>query len=189
MHWMRAKTARRSGLSKSTIGRIRKAFNLRPHRTEGFKLSNDPLFVDKAVDVVWLYPNPPENTVVYGVDEKSQVQALGRSKPALPMMPGMPDKRSPAYVRHGTTTLFTALNIQDGSVIGKAHRSHRATGFKKLLALMDEQVPEHLQVHVVCDIHSTHWAVSSSSDGLDAVEDRGSNPVSPTSRRSDLARA
>ena len=156
MHWTRAKMAQRSGLSKSTIGRIWKAFNLRPHRIEGFKLSNDPLFVEKVVDVVGLYLNPPENAVVYCVDEKSQVQALGRSQPALPMMPGMPEKRAHDYVRYGTTTLFAALNVQDGSVIGKTYRSHRATEFKKFLALMDKQVPEHLQVHVVCDNYSTH---------------------------------
>ncbi|WP_275041025.1 IS630 family transposase [Nocardiopsis valliformis] len=155
-HWTRAKMARRSGLAKSTIGRIWKAFNLRPHRTEGFKLSNDPLFVDKVVDVVGLYLNRPENAVVYCVDEKSQVQALGRSQSALPMMPGMPEKRSHDYVRHGTTTLFAALNVQEGSVIGKTYRSHRATEFKKFLALMDQQVPRHLQVHAVCDNYSTH---------------------------------
>jgi transposase-like protein len=103
-HWSRAKMAERSGLSKSTIGRIWKAFELKPHRADGFKLSNDPLFVEKVYDVVGLYLNPPESAVVLSVDEKSQVQALARSQPAFPMMPGMPEKRTHDYVRHGTTT-------------------------------------------------------------------------------------
>lgn len=155
-HWTRSKMAERTGVSKSTIGRVWKAFNLRPHRTDGFKLSNDPLFVEKVHDVVGLYLNPPENAVVYCVDEKSQVQALARSQPAFPMMPGMPEKRTPDYVRHGTTTLFAGMNIADGTLIGKTYRSHRATEFKKFLALMDAQIPDGLDVHVVCDNYSTH---------------------------------
>ena len=155
-HWTRSKMAQRTGLSKSTIGRVWKAFNLRPHRADGFKLSNDPLFVEKVHDVVGLYLNPPENAVVYCVDEKSQVQALARSQPAFPMMPGMPEKRTHDYVRHGTTTLFAGMNIADGTLIGKTYRSHRATEFKKFLALMDTQIPDGLDVHVVCDNYSTH---------------------------------
>ena len=107
--------AERSGLSKSTIGRIWKGFGLKPHLTDGFKLSNDPQFVDKVYDVVGLYLNPPESAVVLCVDEKSQVQALGRSQPAFPMMPGMPEKRTHDYVRNGTTSLFAAFNIADGT--------------------------------------------------------------------------
>lgn len=155
-HWSRAKMAERSGLSKSTIGRIWRAFELRPHRADGFKLSNDPLFVEKVYDVVGLYLNPPESAVVLSVDEKSQVQALARSQPAFPMMPGMPEKRTHDYVRHGTTTLFAALNTADGSVISSLHRRHRATEFKKFLAKIDSQVPAGLDVHLICDDYQTH---------------------------------
>lgn len=155
-HWSRAKMAERSGLSKSTIGRIWKAFNLKPHLEDGFKLSNDPLFVEKLTDVVGLYLDPPESAVVLSVDEKSQVQALSRSQPALPMMPGMPEKRTHDYLRHGTTSLFAALNVADGSVISSTHRRHRATEFKKFLAKIDTEVPDDLDVHVICDNYGTH---------------------------------
>ena len=150
-HWTRAKMAERTGLSKSTIGRIWRDFGLKPHRTEGFKLSNDPLLVEKVHDVVGLYLNPPEAAVVLSVDEKSQVQALGRSQPAFPMMPGMPEKRTHDYVRHGTTSLFAAFNTADGTVISSLHRRHRASEFKKFLAKIDDQVPDDLEVHLICD--------------------------------------
>ena len=140
-HWSRAKMAERSGLSKSTIGRIWKAFELKPHRADGFKLSNDPLFVDKVYDVVGLYLNPPEAAVVLCVDEKSQVQALARSQPAFPMMPGMPEKRTHDYVRHGTTSLFAAFNTADGTVISSLHRRHRTIEFKKFLTKIDAAGP------------------------------------------------
>ncbi|NQW71131.1 MAG: IS630 family transposase [Actinobacteria bacterium] len=155
-HWSRAKMADRSGLSKSTIGRIWKAFDLTPHREDGFKLSNDPQFVEKVYDIVGLYVNPPEAAVVYCVDEKSQVQALARSQPAFPMMPGMPEKRTHDYARHGTTSLFAAFNIADGTVISSIHRRHRSIEFKKFLAKIDAEVPDGLQVHLVCDNYSTH---------------------------------
>jgi transposase len=155
-HWSRAKMAERSGLSPSTIGRIWKAFDLKPHRTEGFKLSTDPLFVEKVYDVVGLYLDPPEHAVVLCADEKSQVQALARSQPAFPMMPGMPQKRTHDYVRHGTTTLFAAFNVADGTVISEVHRRHRASEFKKFLATINKQVPGHLDVHLVCDNYGTH---------------------------------
>ncbi len=155
-HWSRAKMAQRTGLSKSTIGRIWRSFDLKPHRADGFKLSNDPLFVEKVHDVVGLYLNPPESAVVLCVDEKSQVQALARSQPAFPMMPGMPEKRTHDYVRHGTTSLFAAFNTADGSVISSLHRRHRSTEFRKFLTKIDSQVPEHLDVHLVCDNYSTH---------------------------------
>jgi transposase len=155
-HWTRAKMAERSGLSKSTIGRIWKAFELKPHRADGFKLSNDPLFVEKVHDIVALYLNPPESAVVLSVDEKSQAQALARSQPAFPMMPGMPEKRTHDYVRHGTTTLFAALNVADGTVISSLHRRHRAVEFKKFLAKIDIEVPDHLDVHVIADNYGTH---------------------------------
>jgi len=155
-HWSRAKMAQRSGLSKSTIGRIWKAFELKPHRADGFKLSNDPLFVEKVYDVVGLYINPPESAVVLCVDEKSQVQALARSQPAFPMMPGMPEKRSHDYIRHGTTSLFAAFNTADGTVISSLHRRHRSIEFKKFLTKIDQQVPAELDVHLVCDNYGTH---------------------------------
>jgi transcriptional regulator with XRE-family HTH domain len=150
-HWSRAKMAARTGLSKSTIGRVWRAFDLKPHRQDGFKLSNDPLFVEKVHDVVGLYLNPPEAAVVLCVDEKSQVQALARSQPAFPMMPGMPEKRTHDYVRHGTTSLFAAFNTADGTVISSLHRRHRSTEFRKFLTKIDAQVPAHLEVHLVCD--------------------------------------
>jgi transposase len=155
-HWSRAKMAERTGLSRSTVGRIWRSFDLKPHREDGFKLSNDPLFVEKVYDVVGLYLNPPEAAVVLCVDEKSQVQALARSQPAFPMMPGMPEKRTHDYVRHGTTSLFAAFNTADGTVISSLHRRHRAVEFRKFLTKIDAQVPEHLEVHLVCDNYGTH---------------------------------
>ena len=155
-HWSRAKMAQRSRLSKSTVGRIWKAFNIKPHREDGFKLSNDPLFVEKVTDVVGLYLDPPQCAVVLSVDEKSQVQALSRSQPALPMMPGMPEKRTHDYLRHGTTSLFAALNVADGTVISSTHRRHRSVEFKKFLAKIDAEVPDDLDVHVICDNYRTH---------------------------------
>jgi transposase len=155
-HWTRAKMAERTGLSKTTIGEIWKRFELKPHRVHHFKLSNDPLFIDKLYDVVGLYLNPPEASVVLCVDEKSQVQALQRSQPALPMMPGMPERRTHDYVRHGTTTLFAAFNTADGTVITSLHRKHRATEFKKFLTKIDAQVPDDLAIHLICDNYGTH---------------------------------
>jgi transposase len=158
-HWSRTSMAAKSGLSKSTIGRIWRRFGLKPHLADTFKLSTDPLFVDKVVDVVGLYHNPPERAVVLCVDEKSQIQALDRSQPVLPMMPGMPQRRThdyQDYVRNGITSLFAAFNIADGSVIGELHRQHRATEFKQFLATIDKRVPQELDVHVVCDNYGTH---------------------------------
>ena len=155
-HWSRARMATRSGLSASTIGRIWRAFDLQPHRVEGFRLSTDPLFVDKVYDVVGLYLHPPESAVVLCVDEKSQVQALARSQPAFPMMPGLPEKRTHDYVRHGTTSLFAAFNVADGTVISSLHRKHRAIEFRKFLAKIDDQVPAGLDIHLVCDNYGTH---------------------------------
>jgi transposase len=155
-HWSRASMAARSGLSKSTIGRIWRRFDLKPHLVDGFKLSTDPQFVAKVVDVVGLYHNPPERAVVLCVDEKSQIQALDRSQPVLPMMPGMPERRTHDYTRHGTTSLFAAFNIADGTVISELHRKHRAVEFKKFLVAIDKAVPADLDVHVVCDNLATH---------------------------------
>lgn len=155
-HWSRSKMAARSGLSESTIGRIWRAFELKPHKTDTFKLSTDPLFVEKVYDVVGLYLNPPEGAVVLSVDEKSQVQALARSQPAFPMMPGMCERRTHDYLRHGTTSLFAAFNTADGTVISSLHRKHRTIEFKKFLQKIDGQVPEHLDVHLICDNYGTH---------------------------------
>ncbi len=155
-HWSRASMAAETGLSKSTIGRIWKAFGLKPHQIDTFKLSNDPQFIDKVRDVVGLYIDPPEKAVVLCVDEKSQIQALDRSAPVLPMMPGMPERRSHDYVRHGITTLFAALDVATGQITGSIHRRHRATEFKKFLIKLDTQVPTDLDVHLICDNYATH---------------------------------
>src|SRR3954452_24178787 len=155
-HGSRAKMAYRTGLSKSTIGRIWKTFELKPHRADTFKLSNDPLFIDKVFDVVGLYLNPPEGAVVLCVDEKSQVQALARSHPAFPMMPRVRERRTHDYVRHGVTSLFAAFNTADGTVISSLHRRHRTIEFKKFLTKIDGEVPAELDVHLVCDNYGTH---------------------------------
>jgi transposase len=155
-HWSQSLMADKTGLSRSTIGRIWRDFGLQPHRVDGFKLSTDPQFIDKVVDVIGLYHNPPEKAVVLCVDEKSQIQALDRSAPVLPIMPGTPERRTHDYVRHGTTSLFAAFNIADGTVIGEVHRQHRAIEFKKFLTTIDKTVPEGLDVHVVCDNYGTH---------------------------------
>jgi transposase len=155
-HWSRTSMAARSGLSPSTIGRIWQKFELKPHVQDFFKLSTDPQFVDKVVDVVGLYHHPPEAAVVLCVDEKSGMQALDRSQPVLPMMPGMPERRSHDYVRHGTSSLFAAFNIADGTVISALHRQHRAVEFRKFLVAIDKAVPAELDVHLVCDNLATH---------------------------------
>jgi transposase len=155
-HWSRASMAARTGLSRTTIGRIWRDFGLKPHRAETFKLSKDPLFVEKVVDVVGLYHNPPERAVVLCVDEKSQIQALNRSQPVLPMMPGMPERRTHDYLRNGITSLFAAFNIADGTVISELHRQHRASEFRKFLTTLDSQVPAELDVHLICDNYGTH---------------------------------
>ena len=157
-HWSRTSMARRAGLSPSTIGRIWRKFDIKPHLTSGFKLSTDPLFVEKVVDVVGLYHHPPERAVVLCVDEKSGIQALDRSQPVLPMMPAVPERRTHDYVRHGTTDLFAAFNIADGTVISQLRRHHRAAEFKKFLIAIDKTVPAGLGVHLVCDNLSTHKA-------------------------------
>jgi len=155
-HWSRSSMAARTGLSKSTIGRIWKKFDLKPHLQDSFKLSTDPFFVEKVVDVAGLYHNPPEKAVVLCVDEKSQIQALDRSQPVLPMMPGMPERRTHDYLRHGITSLFAAFNIADGTVISELHRRHRAIEFRKFLVSIDKAVPADLDVHLVCDNYATH---------------------------------
>ncbi|MDN3061364.1 IS630 family transposase [Streptomyces sp. SRF1] len=157
-HWSRASMAAESGLSRSTVGRIWRTFGLKPHQVDTFKLSSDPQFIDKVRDIVGLYLDPPEKALVLCVDEKSQIQALDRSAPVLPMMPGMPERRTHDYVRHGITTLFAALDVATGEVIGSIHRRHRAAEFKKFLVKLDKEVPAGLDVHLICDNYSTHKA-------------------------------
>jgi transposase len=155
-HWSSRTLAEQTGLSHTSIQRIWRAFGLQPHRTETFKLSTDPLFVEKVRDIVGLYMNPPDRAVVLCVDEKSQIQALDRTQPLLPMRPGQPERRTHDYRRNGTTSLFAALNVKTGEVIGQCHRRHRALEFRKFLATLDREVPEHLDVHLVLDNSSTH---------------------------------
>jgi transposase len=155
-HWSTRSMAEAMGLSQSSISRIWRAFGLQPHRAESFRLSSDPLFVEKVRDVVGLYLDPPERAVVLCVDEKSQIQALARFQPILPMLPGTPERRSHDYVRHGTTSLFAALELTTGKVIGSLRRRHRASEFKKFLERIDTEVPEGLAVHLVLDDYATH---------------------------------
>lgn len=155
-HWSTRSMADATGLSQSSISRIWRAFSLQPHRLETFKLSNDPLFVAKVRDIVGLYMDPPDKALVLCVDEKSQMQALERTQPLLPMSPGLPACRTHDYVRHGTTTLFAALDAKTGKVIGKCYRRHRATEFLKFLRVIDDSVPSKLDVHLILDNYSTH---------------------------------
>jgi len=155
-HWSTRSMAKATGMSQTSISLIWRAFGLQPHRADSFKLSTDPLFIEKVRDIVGLYLDPPERALVLCVDEKSQIQALNRYAPILPMMPGTPERRSHDYVRHGTTSLFAALNMATGKVIGSLHRRHRATEFKKFLILLDEEVPEGLDIHLILDNYATH---------------------------------
>lgn len=155
-HWSTRSMAAATGMSQSAISRIWRAFALAPHRSQTFKLSTDPLFIDKVRDVVGLYLDSPEKALVLCVDEKSQIQALDRSQPVLPMVPGVPERRSHDYVRGGTTTLFAALEVATGKVIGSLHRRHRAVEFKKFLAKLDKEVPADLDVHLILDNYVTH---------------------------------
>src|SRR4051794_8898891 len=155
-HWSTRAMATQTGLSQSTVSRIWRAFGLQPHRSETFKLSTDAYFVDKVHDVVGLYLDPPERALVFCVDEKSQIQALDRSQPVLPMMPGIPQRTTHDYVRAGTTTLFAALDVTTGAVIGSLHRRHRTEEFKKFLAKLDREIPPGLDVHLVLDNYATH---------------------------------
>jgi transposase len=155
-HWSLRSMAKTVGLAPSTIHRIWKAFGLQPHRTDTFKLSTDPLFVEKVRDVVGLYLNPPERAVVLCVDEKSQIQALDRTQPLLPMRPGQVERHTHDYVRHGTTSLFAALDVAAGKVIGRCFARHRAAEFGKFLDTVEKAMPKDLDVHVVMDNSSTH---------------------------------
>ena len=155
-HWSIRSMAGATGLSHTTIRRIWTAFGLQPHRSETFKLSSDPLFVDKVRDIVGLYLSPPNRALVLSVDEKSQIQALDREQPVLPMMPGVPERRTHSYVRHGTTSLFAALDVASGFVIGKCYKRHRAAEFLDFLKQIDAQIVEGLDVHIIMDNYATH---------------------------------
>ena len=155
-HWSRSLMARKSGLSSSTIGRIWRAFGLQPHRSETFQVSTDPLLIEKVRDIVGLYMNPPDHALVLSVDEKSQIQALNRTQPKLPMRPGQPERGTHNYERHGTTSLFAALDIATGNVIGRCYNRHRAKEFRKFLNLIEESVPPDVPVHLIVDNYSTH---------------------------------
>lgn len=155
-HWSTRSMAAEVGLTQSAVHRIWKAFGLQPHRSETFKLSRDPQFVAKVRDVVGLYLNPPERAVVLCVDEKSQIQALDRTQPILPMRPGLPERATHDYKRHGTSSLYAALDLSTGRVIGQLHSRHRAIEFKQFLRALDREVPAELDVHVILDNSSTH---------------------------------
>lgn len=155
-HWSTRSLAREAGLSRSTVGRIWRAFALQPHRSETFKLSKDPLFIDKVRDIVGLYMDPPDRALVLCVDEKSQIQALNRTQPLLPMRPGQIERRTHDYARHGTTSLFAALDVKTGTVIGELHRRHRSVEFRKFLDTIDATVPNDLDVHLILDNYGTH---------------------------------
>jgi len=155
-HWSTRSMARAMGMSQTSISLIWRAFGLQPHRAESLKLSTDPLLVEKVRDVVGLYLDPPERAVVLCVDEKSQIQALARFQPILPMLPGTPERRSHDYVRHGTTSLFAGLDALTGKVIGAIHRRHRAIEFRQFLERIDAEVPDDLAVHLVLDSYATH---------------------------------
>ena len=155
-HWSTRSLAAELGLSQSAVSRIWRAFGLQPHRQASWKLSKDPLFIDKVHDVVGLYLDPPERAVVLCVDEKSQIQALDRTAPIFPMMPGTPARASHDYKRAGTSSLYAALDLASGKVIGSLHARHRAIEFKKFLQTIDREVPADLDVHVVLDNASTH---------------------------------
>lgn len=159
-HWSTRKMAREMGISRDSVSRIWRAFGLKPHRAESFQISTDPYYVDKVRDVVGLYMSPPENALVLCVDEKSQIQALERSQPVLPIRPGKPEGRTPEYFRHGTVSLFAALDIRNGEVIGKCYRRHRANEFLAFLKEIETRVAGEVaagkEVHLVLDNYCTH---------------------------------
>jgi transposase len=157
-HWSTRTMARAAGVTQTAVVRIWHAYGLQPHREETFKLSTDPLFIDKVRDVVGLYLQPPERALVLCVDEKTQVQALDRTAPLLPLRPGQPERRTHDYERHGTTSLFAALNVASGKVIARCEPRHRAVEFRRFLNTIDAAVPPDVDVHLVLDNLSTHKA-------------------------------
>ncbi len=155
-HWSTRSMAAATGFSQSSISRMWRAFGLHPHRSETFKLSTDPLFIEKVRDVVGLYLAPPERALVLSVDEKTQIQALDRTQPMLPMRPGQVERHTHDYERHGTTSLFAALDVATGRVVGECHRRHRAVEFRAFLDTIEASVPAGLEIHVILDNVSTH---------------------------------
>lgn len=155
-HWSTRSMARRTKMSQTAISRIWRAFGLQPHRTETFKLSTDPLFIDKVRDIVGLYLNPPDRALVLCVDEKSQIQALDRTQPVLSLRPGQAERRTHDYERHGTTSLFAALELKTGAVLAECHPRHRSQEFRKFLDRIDSVVPPDLDVHLIVDNYGTH---------------------------------
>jgi transposase len=155
-HWSTRTMAEATGINQTAISRIWRAFSLAPHRAETFKLSKDPLFIDKVRDIVGLYMNPPERALVLCVDEKSQIQALDRTAPLLPMRPGQIERRTHDYARHGTTSLFAALNTKTGKVIGQNQQRHRSEEFRNFLDTIEKNVPEELDIHLIMDNYGTH---------------------------------
>lgn len=156
--WSTRDMAKAAGVSQSTVSRIWRAFELKPHRSETFQLSTDPQFIEEVHDVVGLYLNPPVNAVVLSVDEKSQIQALSRTQPLLPLKPGQLERRTPEYRRHGTTTLFAAFDVATGKVVTDTHRRHRTVEFLKFLQLIDKSAEPGLEVHIIADNYATHKA-------------------------------
>jgi transposase len=156
-HWSTRAMARRCGLSQTMVSRVWRAFALQPLRVQGFKLSKDPLFIEKPRDYIFgLYLNPPDRALVLCVDEQSQIQALDRCQPVLPMRPGQAERRAPDYLRHGTTNLFAALDFKAGTVIGQFHHRHRALELRKFLETIDQPVPAGLELHLIIDNYATH---------------------------------
>src|SRR6266567_2021398 len=155
-HWSTRGLAQATGLSRMTISRIWRAFGLQPHRTDTFKLSPDPLLIEKVRDIVGLYMNPPDHALVFCVDEKSQIQALDRTQPLLPMRPGQVERRTHDYKRHGTTSLFAALNVKTSKVVTEFHRRHRSVEFRQFLDAIEAAVPRKLNVHLIMDNYGTH---------------------------------
>src|SRR6516225_12167543 len=155
-HCSTRELAKTAGLSRMTISRIWRAFGLQPHRSDTFKLSPDPLLIEKVRDIVGLYMNPPDHALLFCVDEKSQIQALDRTQPLLPLRPGQLERRTHDYKRHGTTTLFAALNVKTSELITQFHQRHRAIEFRQFLDAIDTSVPRHLDVHLIMDNYGTH---------------------------------
>src|SRR2546421_9423849 len=155
-HWSTRGLAQATGLSRMTISRIWRAFGLQPHRTDTFKLSPDPLLIEKVRDIVGLYMNPPDHALVLCVDEKTQIQALDRTQPLLPLRPGQLERRTHDYKRHGTTSLFAALELKTSQVIAQLKHRHRAVEFRQFLDVIEAQVPVELDVHIIVDNYGTH---------------------------------
>jgi transposase len=155
-HWSVRTLARQLGISRTMVHRVWQRFDIQPHRVEKFKISNDPKFEEKVRDIVGLYLNPPDRALVLCVDEKSQIQALDRTAPILPLRPGLPERQTHDYKRHGTTTLFAAFNILNGKVLGRGLPRHRSQEFLKFLKELDQEIPPELDIHLILDNYSTH---------------------------------